>query len=310
MNKFERYSRRLTWFTALLLVAFVAGCGDGGKDSILGSPTGSGGAGAGGPGPAGAGPALGLASTFGTFGGTAGMTNTGLLTQINNGDVGTTQTANGSITGYHDSAGDIYNEVPGTNVGAVSGILYTCAVSTTGPSSGAVNAAQCARATQARLDAQAAFISLSPAARPGGIDVGTVGAAGPGELGGRTLVPGIYKSAPGSYDITLGNLTLDAQGNANAVWVFQMATTLKLGDPTTSRSITLVNGAQAKNVYWQVGSAATINPLGGGTMAGTIIANSGVVFSTVGSVIVVTLNGRALSLISSVTLVDTVINVQ
>jgi len=75
------------------------------------------------------------------------------------------------------------------------------------------------------------------------------------------------------------------------------------------QSVILVNGAQAKNVYWQVGSAATINAAGGGTMEGTIISQAGAAFSTAGNTTVVTLNGRVLSLNASVTLVDTVINV-
>ncbi|HSN80674.1 MAG TPA: ice-binding family protein, partial [Rhodoferax sp.] len=61
--------------------------------------------------------------------------------------------------------------------------------------------------------------------------------------------------------------------------------------------------------FWQVGSTATINAGGGGTMAGTIIAQAGVIISTAGNVSVVTLNGRALSLGASVTMVNTVINV-
>jgi hypothetical protein len=71
----------------------------------------------------------------------------------------------------------------------------------------------------------------------------------------------------------------------------------------------LVNGAQAKNVFWQVGSHATINAAGGGTVVGTIIASSGVSFSTAGNVNIVTLEGRALALHASVTLVNTHINV-
>jgi hypothetical protein len=62
-------------------------------------------------------------------------------------------------------------------------------------------------------------------------------------------------------------------------------------------------------VFWQVGSAATINAAGGGTMVGTIISQTGVVISTPGNVAIVTLNGRALSLGASVTMVNTVINV-
>ena len=102
---------------------------------------------------------------------------------------------------------------------------------------------------------------------------------------------------------------MDAQGDANAVWVFQMATTLKVGGPGAPQSIVLAGGAQAKNVFWQVGSAATINAAGGGTMMGTIISQAGAEFSTAGNVDIVTLNGRVLSLGASVTLVNTVINV-
>ena len=113
----------------------------------------------------------------------------------------------------------------------------------------------------------------------------------------------------GSLLITGSDLTLDAQGNANAIFVFQMASTLTVGAAGAPRSIILINGAQAKNVFWQVGSAATINGAGGGTMVGTIIASAGVTFSTAGNAAITTLNGRALALIASVTMVNTVINV-
>ena len=73
--------------------------------------------------------------------------------------------------------------------------------------------------------------------------------------------------------------------------------------------MTLAGGAQARNVYWQVGSAATINAGGGGTMVGTVISQAGVAVSTPGNVTVVTINGRVLSLGAAVTLVNTVINV-
>jgi hypothetical protein len=90
-----------------------------------------------------------------------------------------------------------------------------------------------------------------------------------------------------------------------------MATTLTVGGPGADfpQSVTLTNGAQAKNVYWQVGSAATINAAGGGTMKGTIIAQAGVSISTAGNVDIVTLDGRALSLVGSVTMVNTIVNV-
>jgi len=149
------------------------------------------------------------------------------------------------------------------------------------------------------------YVSISPAGRPGGIILSN------DELGGRTLAPGTYKSASGTYMITNGNLTLDAQGNADAVWVFQVPTALTVGiaGPTGARSIILTNGALARNVYWYVGSAATINGAGGGTMVGTIISSAGVTFSTAGNTVQTVLNGRALSLVASVTMVNTTINV-
>lgn len=243
------------------------------------------------------------ATPFGTFGGTAGMTNTGTLTIVN-GDIGTTATGTSMVTGFHDTLGDIYTETP-ANIGAVNGKIYTCTTSTTGPTSASVNAPACAVATQARLDAQTAYLAL--VAMP----VGGASPAPGANLAGVTLLPGIYKAPGGSFMIQGGNLTLDAQGDANATWVFQMATTLTVGGPGAAfpQSIILAGGAQAKNVFWQVGSFATINAAGGGTMVGTLISQAGAAFSTAGNVNIVTLNGRALSLGASVTLVDTVINV-
>ena len=88
-----------------------------------------------------------------------------------------------------------------------------------------------------------------------------------------------------------------------------MGTSLTVGNTVTPSSVVLSNGAQAKNVFWQVGSAATINGIGGGTMVGTIIASAGVTFSTAGVATLTTLNGRALGLNASVTMVNTAINV-
>ena len=244
---------------------------------------------------------LGTASSFGTFGGSAGMTNQGLLTVIN-GDIGTTAVST-AVTGFHDAGpGCTYTETP-LNAGTVNGRIYTAAPPPTPACTSGGNATTFAIATQARADALAAYNAL--VARPGGPDPGA------GNLGSLVLAPGVYTAAAGSFRIQGGNLTLDAQGNANAVWVFQMATTLTVGGPGAAfpQSVTLANGAQAKNVFWQVGSAATINAGGGGTMVGTIIAQSGVTFSTAGNVTIVTLNGRALSLGASVTMVNTVINV-
>lgn len=243
---------------------------------------------------------LATAAPYGIFGGSAGMTNAGILTVID-GDIGTIATTTSTITGFHDTAGDIYTET-GSNIGTVNGLIYTCTNSITGPTSTGPNAVSCAIATQARLDAQAAYLEL--AGLPQGANPGA-------NLANLTLPPDVYTAPAGSFLIEGGDLTLDAQGDANAVWVFQMATTLTVGGPGAAapQSIILANGAQAKNVFWQVGSAATINAAGGGTMVGTIIAEAGATFSTLGNTDIVTLEGRALSLGASVTLVNTVINI-
>ena len=87
----------------------------------------------------------------------------------------------------------------------------------------------------------------------------------PADLGGRTLLPGVYCAAT-SMAIT-GTVTLDGQGNPNALFVFQMGSTLL---PAIGSTVALINGAQAKNVYWQVGSSATLD--NGTTFRGTIVA--------------------------------------
>jgi hypothetical protein len=229
-----------------------------------------------------------MAASYAVFGGGAGITNQGISTAIS-GDIGTTG-ASTMITGFHSSSFS-YAETP-LNIGSVSGNVYTNAPQGT--------VADFAIATATAADALSAFNDL--ASRPDGTDPGA------GQLGGLTLVPGVYKSASGAFLITGSDLTLDAQGNADAVWIFQMASSLTVGTPLASSSVILVNGAQASNVYWQVGSAATINGAGGGTMVGTIIASAGLTFSTAGNATLTTLNGRALGLFAAVTMVNTAIN--
>jgi hypothetical protein len=237
-------------------------------------------------------PSLGSMAIFGAFGGNAGVTNQGIFTVIN-GSIGSTA-ASTLVTGFHDgTTGDVYTETP-LNKGLVTGRIYTAP-----PAPG--NATSAAVATLALADAVVAYNSISPASKPGGSDPGA------GELGGLTLQPGVYKAAGGTFNITNGPLVLDAKGDANAVWIFQTAAGLTVGTagPAGTKSVLLINGAQAKNVFWYVGSAAVINGAGGGIMTGTIIANSGVTFSTAGNVVQTVLNGRAISLVASVTMVNT-----
>ena len=111
-----------------------------------------------------------------------------------------------------------------------------------------------------------------------------------GDLAGRTLTPGVYTSAS-SLGLS-GALTLDAQGDPNAVFVFQAGSSLIVG---SSSQVNLIGGAQACNVYWQVGSSATIGT--GAAFVGNILALTSITMTT-GA----TLQGRALARNGAVTL--------
>jgi len=117
------------------------------------------------------------------------------------------------------------------------------------------------------------------------------------DLGGRTLAPGVYTSAS-SLSLN-GTLTLDAKGDPSAVFVFQAGSTLLVGTTTVSH-IRLIDGAQAGNVFWQVGSSATIGV--GSAFAGNILALTSITMKTYA-----TLNGRALAENGAVTLDTTTI---
>jgi hypothetical protein len=112
-----------------------------------------------------------------------------------------------------------------------------------------------------------------------------------GNLGGLTLPPGLYKSTS-SLSISSGDLTLDAQGDPNAVFIFQMASTLTT---TSGRAVVLSRGATASHVFWQVGSSATLGTRS--VFKGTIMANQSITLNTGAS-----LSGRALARIGAVTL--------
>lgn len=112
-----------------------------------------------------------------------------------------------------------------------------------------------------------------------------------GNLGGLTLPPGLYRSTS-SLSISSGDLTLDAKGDPDAVFIFQMASTLTT---TSGRAVFLTGGAKSTNVFWQVGSSATLGTTT--SFQGTILANQSIALNT-GA----TLNGRALARIGAVTL--------
>jgi hypothetical protein len=109
-------------------------------------------------------------------------------------------------------------------------------------------------------------------------------------LGGLTLGPGVYRFST-SAQLT-GTLTLDAQGDPAAVFIFQIASTLTTA---SASSVVMINGGSDCNVYWQVGSSATLGS--GSAIAGSILALSSITLTTSAN-----LSGRALARNGAVTL--------
>jgi hypothetical protein len=197
---------------------------------------------------------LGSAGNFAILAG-SGVTNTGVTTHIY-GDVGSFPTA--TITGLL--------------AGNVTGTLYTTADPLVGTAKTDL--------TTAYNDAQGRSLNAISL---------------PGQLGGLTLAPGLYVNSSSSGISGTGSnaiLTLDAGGNANAVWIFKMGSTL-ITDAGTS--IVLAGGAQWKNIYWSVGSSATLGT--NSIFYGNILADQSITLTT-GAV----LRGRALTRVAAVTL--------
>jgi hypothetical protein len=138
-------------------------------------------------------------------------------------------------------------------------------------------------AAQAQLDLTTAYNDA--AGRTPAVSV-------PADLTGLTLTPGVYTNAS-ALGLT-GALTLNAQGNANAVFIFQAGSTLITG---SGSQVNLINGAQPCNVYWQVGSSATLGTTS--TFAGNILALTSISMNNG-----VTVDGRALARNGAVTLIN------
>lgn len=140
---------------------------------------------------------------------------------------------------------------------------------------------------------QAATTDLSTAfAIAAGETVTTVLVGGDNQLGGKTLFPGVYQLPAAATANLIGTLTLDPNGVANPVWVFEAASTLITA---SNSSVVFAAGANADDVLWVVGSSAT---LGSGTdFSGTIMAAASITLNTD-----VTLDGRAWAEVGAVTL--------
>lgn len=171
-----------------------------------------------------------------------------------------------SNTGATTITGDI-GLSPGSSIGGFPPGIYT-----------GVKHINDGVATQAKLDLLAAY---NNAAGRNCTDRVTLS----GNIGGLTLTPGLYKSTS-SLAISSGDLTLDAKGNANAVFIFQISSSLTT---TSGRKIILSGGASASNIFWQVGSSATFGTTS--VFKGTIMAMESITFNT-GA----TLDGRSMAM--------------
>jgi hypothetical protein len=201
-------------------------------------------------------PSLGSAQSFGVLGASA-VSNTGPTVVI--GDLGIDPNTLSSVTGFSFSTSPGPGMVTGaTHFADATALLAQNAVTT------AYNA----------LVSQACDF----------------GPSGPTDLVGQTLVPGVYCFS--SSLSNTGRLTLDAQGNNNAVWVFKIGSTLVTGPGS---SVVFTNGGQDCNVFWQVGTSATLGTTT--TFAGNILALTSITMNT-GA----TLAGRALARNGAVTM--------
>jgi uncharacterized protein (TIGR03437 family) len=145
-----------------------------------------------------------------------------------------------------------------------------------------------AAAAQGILDLSAAYANA--VARV----TGAVAVAG--DLGGQTFTAGLYNSVS-SLSIIAGNLTLDAKGDPNAVFLFQMASTLTTAPGS---QIILAGGASASNIFWQVGTSATLGA--NSVFSGSILANQTIALNSGAAV-----NGRLLAEDGTVTLASNII---
>ena len=173
-------------------------------------------------------------------------------------------TTGGGVINGDVGASPIAGSAIGIPRAQVNGIIYE--VDATGPA-GAVT--DPVLLTAAKGDMTTAF---NDAANRTPVPSGSFLNPGAGNVGGMNLIPGLYKFT-GTASITGANLTLT--GGPDDVWIFQITDDLDVGG---SVQVILAGGAQARNIFWQVGTSATI-----GTYAvfkGTIIANQAIVMDT------------------------------
>ncbi len=212
-------------------------------------------------------PNLNSVGRFGIIAG-VGISNNAGFSQIQNMDVGISPGVRSSITGFP----------PAT---IVNGAIYA--------SDDIAPPGVAAMLIQAKLDLTNAYLFAQGATTPAPTLVS-------GDQGGKTLAPGIYKTTS-TLLIQAGDLTLDAQGDVNAVWIFQIASGFTtIGG--AGGNVILIGGAQANNVYWQVGSSATIGDFT--AFKGNVLALTSITMNS-GAVAV----GRMLAINAAVVMTNT-----
>lgn len=214
---------------------------------------------------------LGTAENFAVL---AGTEITNVPTSVITGDVGLSPAAGGNYAGLTDAE--------------VTGTIY--AVDGAGPA-GSVN--NPALLTTAKNNLTTAYLDAA------GRTPNQTFTATDNQLGGQTLAPGVYAFPHAdTANLTAANpLVLDAQGDPNAVFIFQASSDLITASGST---VSLINGAQACNVFWQVTSSATLGT--GSTFVGTIMALTSIAVESE-----VDIEGRALARNGAVTLIaDTI----
>jgi hypothetical protein len=173
----------------------------------------------------------------------------------------------------------------GLTAGQVSGTIYS--VDAFGPG-GSVN--DSGLLTMAKNDLSTAFTFASG-------ETGTAIAGGDNPLGGKTLDAGVYSIAAATTANLIGTLTLDAQGDPNAIFIIQCSSTLVTA---SASSVVLINGAQACHAFWVVDSSATLGTYT--DFVGNIMA-----YASIGLDTGATLDGSALAENAAVTLDDNTI---
>ena len=204
----------------------------------------------------------------------AGSTVANIPTSVITGDVGVSPSAGSFIAGFG------LTEVTGT-IYAVDASYPTAGVAVVDPT----------RLTAAQSDLTIAY---NDAAGRTPVPSGDFLNPGAGNLGGLTLVPGLYKFTGAAL---LSGSDLVLTGGADEVWIFQIGSELTIEDGI---HVVLAGEAQAANIFWQVGTSATVGV--GAVMQGNIMADQSITLAN-GA----TLNGRALASIAAVTLANAVV---